>query len=247
MKLLIISDLHVDHAGVLIHEQDYDLAILSGDVGNGSVGLEWVKARLPKDKPIFYVPGNHEFYNMDYHQYLEYAEAQTAGTNIIFANRKTFEQNGIKLIGATLWTDFNLDQSIFTSTFYAKRRMNDFIIAHYEGAPLMPEQTIKFHEQDLEFIKNEIDPTKINIVVTHHVPCTNSIDPKYKGDPLNPAFTSDLSDVIDKFKPQYWIHGHTHSSFRYRIYDTEVICNPRGYCSRGTENPEFNPGLILEV
>jgi hypothetical protein len=37
-------------------------------------------------------------------------------------------------------------------------------------------------------------------------------------------------------------------SFDYRVGNTRVVCNPRGYAKNGiNENPEFNPALVLNL
>jgi hypothetical protein len=40
------------------------------------------------------------------------------------------------------------------------------------------------------------------------------------------------------------MHGHTHDSADYRVGETRVVCNPRGY---GLENPSYDPALVIEV
>jgi len=50
--------------------------------------------------------------------------------------------------------------------------------------------------------------------------------------------------------PVLWIHGHTHTSFDYRVGNCRVLCNPRGYQAAGRplpENAAFNPGLVVQV
>ena len=47
-----------------------------------------------------------------------------------------------------------------------------------------------------------------------------------------------------------WIHGHTHTSFDYRVGGCRVICNPRGYMARGRtgpENPHFDPQRVVQI
>lgn len=48
--------------------------------------------------------------------------------------------------------------------------------------------------------------------------------------------------------PELWIHGHVHAKQDYRVGDTRVIANPRGYPDRrgpgGRENPHFDPALV---
>jgi len=70
---------------------------------------------------------------------------------------------------------------------------------------------------------------EVNIVVTHHAPSILSVPEKYKNDPISSAYASNLEKTIEKYKPNYWIHGHIHEPKRYKINDTEIICNPHGY------------------
>jgi hypothetical protein len=82
------------------------------------------------------------------------------------------------------------------------------------------------------------------VVVTHHAVALQSADPKYHRDHLTAAFASDLSDLIAAAQPALWVHGHVHNSADYQIGKTRILSNPHGYC---TENPPFNPALVVEV
>ena len=64
MKLHILSDLHTEFAEFDPPETDADIVVLAGDVGVGTAGIEWA-GRQFKDKPVIYVPGNHEYYHHD--------------------------------------------------------------------------------------------------------------------------------------------------------------------------------------
>jgi Icc-related predicted phosphoesterase len=66
------------------------------------------------------------------------------------------------------------------------------------------------------------------VVVTHHAPSARSVNPKYEGDYLNPAFASEIlgADGVDA---PLWIHGHMHDAVDYTVGKTRVVCNPRGY------------------
>ena len=83
------------------------------------------------------------------------------------------------------------------------------------------------------------------MVVTHHAPSPRSIAPRFSGDTLNPAFASDLTDLMGS-GVQLWVHGHMHQSHDYIERGTRVICNPRGYLPL-EPNPDFDPILIVEV
>jgi Icc-related predicted phosphoesterase len=82
------------------------------------------------------------------------------------------------------------------------------------------------------------------VVVTHHLPHPRSIPGRFKGDLLNAAYASDLSDLIEQGQPVLWAHGHTHDSSNYRVGSTRIVCNPKGY---DNENKSFDPALIVEI
>ncbi len=77
------------------------------------------------------------------------------------------------------------------------------------------------------------------------MPTFKSIDPKYiEYGEINKTFASDLECIIQKYKPNIWIHGHTHSSLDYKLYDTRIICNPKGY---NNENTSFKDDFVIEI
>src|SRR5690606_37391535 len=82
------------------------------------------------------------------------------------------------------------------------------------------------------------------VVVTHHLPSAQSVNPKFTGDLLNAAYASDLDQVIEDGRPALWVHGHTHDSCDYQFGDTRVVCNPRGY---DDENAVFDRKLVVEI
>lgn len=66
MKLLVLSDLHLDLKPMTLEHEGQrigahaDLVILAGDIAGGHKGLRWARESFP-DKPIMYFAGNHEF------------------------------------------------------------------------------------------------------------------------------------------------------------------------------------------
>jgi Icc-related predicted phosphoesterase len=110
----------------------------------------------------------------------------------------------------------------------------------------MPVDARQAHQATRRYLESELakehdGPT---VVVTHHAPSPLSVAPRFLGSPLNPAFASDLTDMIWQYVPDMWIHGHVHDSFDYLLGDTRVIANPRGY---GDENGSFDPMLVVEI
>jgi len=87
--------------------------------------------------------------------------------------------------------------------------------------------------------------------VTHHAPHRRSIHARFGTDALNAAFASDLSELIARFRPALWVQGHTHCSCDYRVGDTRVLCNPKGYGPDSRymqrENPELDEQLVIAL
>ena len=86
------------------------------------------------------------------------------------------------------------------------------------------------------------------VVISHHSPHADVINPKFADSTSNPSIASDLSDLIVLNPTACWLHGHAHVSVDRVIGSTRVVCNPRGYAVDGVpENRDFNPDLIVEI
>ena len=103
------------------------------------------------------------------------------------------------------------------------------------------------HNESIKWLGESLSKskTKKNVVITHHAPDIKSIVPKCQNDLISAAYASDLEAFINKYKPDFWIHGHIHKSADYFIGDTRVICNPRGYPDENVEG--FDSNLIVEI
>jgi Icc-related predicted phosphoesterase len=86
------------------------------------------------------------------------------------------------------------------------------------------------------------------VVITHHAPSFVSVPEYYKHDHLmNGGYASDLSeDILDNENIKVWVHGHMHDPVDYKIGETRILANPRGYPGE-TETNGFLPGLYFEV
>ncbi|HEY0120911.1 MAG TPA: hypothetical protein VGC14_03960 [Rhizobium sp.] len=96
-------------------------------------------------------------------------------------------------------------------------------------------ELIQRHYESRRFIDQELAKpfTGKSVVVTHHAPLVESLNPRYFGDITNAAFASDLSDLIRLRQPAYWVHGHIHLARDYMADSTRIICNPLGYGNEG--------------
>ena len=247
MKLHVLSDLHTEFADFSPPETDADVVILAGDIGVGLGGIDWAARRF-SEVPVIYVPGNHEFYDHDIG--LTDELKASAPANIHVLNNDMLELNGIRVLGCTLWTDFKLygESEAWFARQRAKRLIEDFASIRNDGRRFTPEDSVQLHEESKTWLVGELErkfegPT---VVVTHHLPATTSVAKRYVNDPLNPVFASRLEEVIENYRPELWIHGHTHVPCDYELFDTRIICNPGGYPGENRRSG-FKDDLVVSV
>lgn len=247
MKIHILSDLHTEFSDFDPPETDADVVVLAGDIGVGSGGIQWAARRYPK-VPVIYVPGNHEFYGHDIRDTEQSFDAVSANIHVL--SNSAHEFDGVRFLGSTLWTDFKLygEGEAWFSRRRAKALIDDFVSIRIGERLFTPEDSVELHETGKAWLVSELQQKfdGTTVVVTHHLPATPSIDTRYQNDALNPAFASRLEDVIERYQPELWIHGHTHAPCDYAIFGTRVVCNPRGYPSESSARG-FSPGLVVEV
>jgi predicted phosphodiesterase len=261
MRFWILSDLHIESCrwDVPDPHPDYDVLIAAGDIHSpATAAVDWLAARA-NGKPVVFVPGNHEWYAPLGHFDVEseapraMAEAERQAVHMLMGGAVVIA--GVRILGAPLWTDYALYGEPERDMGIARRGMNDhrIIFPRPGSGPLDPREALGWHRRDRVWLETELAKpfNGTTVVVTHHLPHPNSIAPKYLGDPLNPAFCSDLTALVEGSGASLWVHGHTHESCDYHAGTTRVVCNPKGYGPRGTgapiENAAFNPHLVVEV
>ena len=265
VRLLILSDLHLEFAAFTPPSPDlYDIAVLAGDISVGVQAVHWARRKATfAGKPVVLVPGNHEFYGSERTRMLERLREAAAGTNVHLLDRDEVTLQGVRFVGTTLWTDFELDVATGTAVPEAMRNairgLNDFggsIRERRDGTSttsptrFTPDDARREHALSRDWLQARLDthsplPT---VVVTHHAPSPLSMDPHYEGSDLNPFYYSDLPASFFG-AGALWVHGHTHSSSDYRHHLTQVVANPRGYVrwNGAIENTRFDPRLVITL
>lgn len=250
MKLHVLSDLHLEFQDFELPSTNADVVILAGDIQPGTKGLSFAQEHIP-DKPVLYVAGNHEYYGEALPKLTDKLRKQATGTNVHFLENDEVILEGVRFLGCTLWTDFELcgSEQIETSMWIAGERMNDY--RHIRKSPeyrrLTPFDTRRLHRSSRAWLAERL-ATPFNgatVVVTHHSPSVKSSNPMYHKDPLTAAFASDLEAFIEAQRPALWIHGHTHYCADYQLGATRVVTNTRGYPGEGISR--FVPDLCVEV
>lgn len=268
MKLLVLSDLHLNFGKLALLHKDrridsgVDTVVLAGDIAEGVDGIRWARETFIT-KEIVYVAGNHEFYDHNVDFLTDRLREVARRMEVHFLDRDSVTINGVRFLGATLWTDFEFFGADAREVCMqeASKFMNDFrCIKTSRGfcrgedglisqRLFTPADARLEHSQSVSWLASELaeDHAQKTVVVTHHAPHMNSVERRFANDSLTGAFASDLSRLLGKSR--YWIHGHMHNSCHYTVNGTEVVSNPRGYMRRdgSTENASFQPDLVLDV
>lgn len=267
-RILVLSDLHLEFGKLSPVHRDrriddgVDVVVLAGDIAEGVQGIRWARETFVT-KEIVYVAGNHEFYDHNVDALTVYLREVAQRMDVHFLERDAVLIDGVRFLGTTLWTDFELfgSDTCEHAMSTAGRYMNDFKCiktshgferegdASIRQRIFTPSDARREHGLSTAWLEAELaagDPEQ-TVVVTHHAPHMNSVEPRYANDRLTGAYASDLTRLLGKSR--YWIHGHMHSSSRYTVNGTEVIANPRGYRRRdgSVENERFQPDLVIEV
>jgi hypothetical protein len=262
LRLRILSDLHLDQVTWTFTPAGEDLVVLAGDLCDRSrTGLrrrdrlfaEIADAGLS----AIYVLGNHEAYDArrPLHQVVEDIRSSLPDHIRWLGPGATVDIHGVRFVGCTLWTDFPCTRGLLhngtlldhdTACRIAETEINDFrcIQAVAGRTGCTAQDLIGWHRAERAWLEQVIGSGYWPVVVvTHFLPSPESVAPRYRHDSITPYFVSDCRALM---RPPVttWIHGHTHTSCRYRHGGVEVVCNPRGY---GNENPDFDPELVITV
>jgi len=103
-RILLHSDLHLETGPFSLPESDGPaIAVFAGDVKPGVDSLAALQ-RITS-LPAVFVAGNHEFWGGDYFEVLEQLRTSPAG-NVHFLENREVVLDGVRFLGATLWTDY---------------------------------------------------------------------------------------------------------------------------------------------
>ena len=251
MKIRILSDLHLEFADWAPPPVSAQVVVLAGDIHVGVAGIPWARNRFA-DAAIVYVPGNHEFYGSDMDTLLAELRRTARDYEVHLLDGDEAVIDGVRFLGATLWTDFGFDGrepgQIARAMALAQHGMVDYRTIRVRDSELLsPQDTRAIHERQAAWLAARLAmPFEgTTVVVTHHLPHRRSVHPKFEGDDLNPSFVSHLPQLVRE-PVSLWVHGHTHESRDYAIGVTRVVCNPRGYLPH-EPNAHFDPSLVASV
>ena len=277
MKLHVLSDIHLEFGpwpkGVDVNAIDADVAGKDRDIGVGLDGLQWA---LSIERPVIYVLGNHEFYGQQPMDALwRTARDKVKDTQVHLLENESIVIDGVRFLGATLWTDFCLlgaeqqDQMMR----YAQQVMTDYNTIHVTTRHalgvddsssghlgrrrknlLTPRKTLSLHHESRDFLERELarEPDPLEIIDTWR----KTVVVTHHAPSARSLIYQEAWSRIDAAyasnlealigQADLWVHGHTHVTADYQVGTGRVVCNPRGYVAHGAVI-DFEPTLVVEV
>jgi predicted phosphohydrolase len=246
MLVQVVSDLHLELGGVSFSPDVFatkaDIVLLPGDINYGRQAVRNAATLFSYAPHIVMVCGNHEHYEGAY-SIDEMAECMR-------------EEAEIRVVGATLWADFDLFGNAPLGRLDAKFAVNDFkTICGRDSGFITTEEIEERHFVSREYVRNAIEEHAAHkaegplLVLSHHAPSSRSIAPSYKFNRASVAYASNLDALLAR-GVSLWAHGHTHNSFCYGgDQEALVVCNPAGYSSPVGEpsNAQFDPRFCVKL
>jgi len=271
MKIQLLSDLHLE-VHPHFHPQpapEAQLLVLAGDIGSyqtGSLldgddfGLERFSPRRGWPVPVLYVPGNHEYDNLDFDATHVRLRETCDRLGIAWLEREVLQSGGVRFIGTTLWVDFDAlvtdsDRLDGSNARVLKKREKAFRAANYylqkmgttrRGQPLLADGWRELGLECEQWLRRALavpfDGT--TVVVTHFAPSLRSADPRYGLTPGTAGFCNSLDELLPL--AQFWLHGHLHCQQDYEAGACHVMANTLGYAARG-EQEGFREQLVIDL
>lgn len=280
MNIQLLSDLHLEANPdfVATPAPGADLLVLAGDIGSyqnrrdGSVMAEpdWCLQRfspLPQyaawPVPVVYVPGNHEYDALDVDEAHAGLRATCDRLGIQWLERETLLLDGVRLIGTTLWSDYDAlasqpqtegrtrdplthrlhqRQKAFRAANFYLNKMNGQRHGRLFDAAAMRELGLECQDWLRQALAQPFDGT--TVVITHFAPTLHSADPRYGLSPGTAGFCNGLDDLLPL--ADLWLHGHLHCTQDLQLGRCRIVANPLGYAEKN-EQLGFLPTQLITV
>lgn len=247
MKIQYMSDLHLEGwipKFIKNMEVRGDVLVLAGDITSAKALPRLVEAFSRVEKPILYVPGNHEYYGGDTRcieeDYAPYLKQHLP--NMYILDGSEFVLNDTVFIGATLFSNVNpqeyedvlrcIGDFKFVGGNTLARHLNQYDLA--KGYIL---ERIRHHNKN---------PAKKIVVVTHFPPSYQAQEERFKASGLGSYFYNSLEVELEDLNVDLWIYGHTHGNLNFNMGNIPVVTNQLGYYREPT-SLTFDVNKTIEV
>jgi len=271
MRCHYLSDLHLERQDFHWTLPRGDVLIIAGDLCHARCLVPEARDRYSADQRarvlrfaeaaranfahVLLVAGNHEHYDGVFDGTAALLKRHLPGVIVLDDNAVTLD--GVHFFGATLWTNFESRSQAAMDR--VRRRCGEFFFVRKEQhgndgsvslGKFRPENALAAFERAWDALQRHLsaNETRPTIVITHHAPSRRGLNADHAGNGLDAAFASDLDRRIAGAKNiPVWIHGHTHVRRTYRIGDTVVRANCRGFDGKDASARAFKPDVYFDI
>ena len=236
MDFQYMSDLHTDIPGGarVQFAPAAPFLLLAGDIGHPDhpAYAELLDLASEAYEHVFVIAGNHEFFNDSIENGEASLVAASSGRhNVSYLQNQAVHlpDSDVSVFGGTFWTSIPQDEHLMCTSAVA-----DY--THIKG--FSPAHCTRLHQAAVAALEAALEesPGRRWVVLSHHMPKTVLIAPRWVNYPASSAFASDIL-VADDPRIVAWVYGHTHTGGVHGKF----YCNPRGYPG---ENPPMEDRVL---
>ncbi len=290
MKIQLLSDLHLETHPHFVPRPaaGADVLVLAGDIGSYQTGSmlldqhdnDFGLARFSPlhgwPTPVLFVPGNHEYDNMDWDEAHQRLQATCARLQITWLDRQVLTLQGVRFVGSTLWSDFDAlgplagqtvpdplvdkipahfshPNSPYTRQLKARDkafRAADFYLRKTgttrDGHPFLSAAMRELALESQDWLKAQLATPFEGPTVV----ATHFAPSVLSADPRygRTPGTAGFCNALDPLlaQAQLWLHGHLHCPMDYTHQGCRVVANPLGYARKG-EQAQFQAELVISL
>ena len=271
MRCHYLSDLHLESQDFQWTLPEGDVLIIAGDlcharcidparqdkysIDQRTRVMRFVDAARANFAHVLVVAGNHEHYDGVFEETAGLLREHLPGLTVL--DNEVAEIDGVRFFGTTLWSDFEGRSA--ASLNGVRRRLGEyfFVKTRVRGADgeetlvkFQPEHALAAHDQAWAALLAEVraGEGKRRVVISHHAPSCQGLNPMQLGNGLDGAFASNLDGAVTKMGSVVaWVHGHTHIRRVYRIGQTGVYVNCRGFEGKDPSARTFAPTAFFDL
>jgi hypothetical protein len=235
------------------------ILVLAGDVCDAfdprfTAFLQWCSRNWYL---VLFVSGNHEYHSSA--RTMQEVDDQIAAIckrlgNVVFLQHGasyTVPGTRLRFVGATLWSA--VDPALWEEAKTKKGDCKKIYVA--PGRRATPADFTAMHAMHRALLRSACFPQHSHetlVVVTHHMPTLDLLEPHYRGEKWSSFYASDDTDLLTP-NVAAWIcgHGHRAITLRPRSGTGPVLCmNARGYNRPddvGRSTDVYNSRALLTV
>ena len=125
MRIHILSDLHNEFRELTGYGAEADVTVLAGDIDLGERGFAWACSAFA-ERPVIYIAGNHEYYGHAIPSLTNKLLRKKNPGTVRFLECTGVTIQGMRFLGCTLWSDFEIAGDMAGSMQASQDRMNDY-------------------------------------------------------------------------------------------------------------------------